>query len=67
VAQLQISARVRNVGGPPSTVWGPLANPQKKIEKWKCIRMWISILKFEITGKQSKKLPKKAKQQPTEN
>jgi len=33
VAQLQISARVRNVGGPPSTVWGPLANPQKKIEK----------------------------------
>jgi len=29
--------------------------------------MWISILKFEITGKQSKKLPKKAKQQPTEN
>jgi len=33
---------------------GPLANTRKKNQEGKCLRMWISILNPEITGKHSK-------------
>jgi len=56
VAYLEVSVRVGNL-----VEGGPLANTQKKVEKWNCIPMRISIPKLEVTGKQSKKLPKNAK------
>jgi len=59
------ATRSFNQGGKTSwSLGGQLANIQKKVEKWRCIRMWISALKLEITGKHSKKLPKTAKKQP---
>ena len=33
----------------------------EKFGKWKCIRLWISKLKPEITGKHPEKIPKNAK------
>jgi len=49
-------------GGPLATVWDHLPTLRKK-EKWKCIRIWISILKPQITRKQSRKLWKTHKKQ----
>jgi len=54
-------------GGPMATV-GSTCQHSEKNEKGKSIRLWNSILKPKITGKQFKKRPKNAKMpQPTED
>jgi len=68
VAELEVSASLGN-GVERLTGYRRghiLSNTQKK-GKWKFIHMWLSMVKPKITGKQSKKLPKNAKKQPSKN
>jgi len=50
---LEVFARVGNVGesGQFAIEEGHLANIQQKVYKWKCARMWILLLKPQITRK----------------
>ena len=54
---LEVPTRGRNFaeGGPLASKQGSLDSTEKKVEKYTCMRMWISILKPEIAENHSEK------------
>jgi len=60
-----LSSRLVNLDkrGPPTTVRGPLANTQKKLEEWWWIRVWMAKLKPKIIENN----PKNTQKQLAEN
>jgi len=66
---LEVPTRGRNFaeGGPLASKQGSLDSTEKKVEKYTCMRMWISILKPEIAENHSEKGTKQQAKWGTQN